>query len=151
MSGFFPFLTEAHESEELALAMLERRELVTSTTQGQPENADLHDALKENQTIESKQMEMISESQKKQEKTEETLQASVRFPRDEAFQRNMKNARLYTLLLLKRMEQKKKEKRTITQSVQNVIEWQRQDRENPPKDQWAAFARFYIRTHLLRG
>ena len=151
MFGFLSFRTKIDMASKISESIKNREDHEIFATQECQENPDLRDALKENQSMEQKQMQIISKNQEQQKEKEQALESSVRFPEDEAFRRKCENARLYTLLLLKRIEQKKKEKQVISQSVENVIDWQRQDHENPPKDQKTALARFYIRTHLLYG
>ena len=147
MFGFLSFRTKIDMDARIAKSIQDHEDHETFVAQERQENSELRDALKENQSMERKQMEIIEKDQTEQKAKEQALASSVRFPEDEAFKRKMENARLYTILLLKRIEQKKKEKQTIAESVQTVIDWQRQDRESPPKDEKAALARFYVRTH----
>ena len=106
---------------------------------------ELHNALQENQFLEKKQMEMINQDQKQQNKKEKALADSVRFPQDEDFQMKMKNAELYVRLLMEREAAKKEAEQSLMQSVQETINWQRQKWKNPAKNAQEAAARLYLR------
>ena len=132
MSGFFSFLTNVRQpvnSEKLK------------------KQEELHDALKENQLVEKKQMEMVSHDQEQQKATENALEASVRFPQEEEFQLKMKNAELYVYFLKEREATKKKDKENLMKSVRETIEWQRQKWRNPSRNRQEAAARLYLRMH----
>ena len=130
MFGFFSFLTKIHQPLDL-------------------EQVELHDALKDNQLMERKQMEIVLHDQEQQKATENTLESSVRFPQDEEFQLKMKNAELYVYFLKERQAQKKNNEQNLIKSVQETIEWQRQKWRNPPRNKQESAARLYLRLHSL--
>lgn len=143
MSNFFSFFTKVHQYARLARSMQEREDYEACMVQERQE--ELHDALKENQSMEKRQMKIVSQEQEQQKTKEKEMEGTVRFPRDEEFQLKMKNAEMYVRILLDREKQKKEEKEKLMQSVREAIEWQRQKWRNPVRSQQEAAARAYFR------
>ena len=155
MFDFLSFFSKIHLAANLAKRNQERHDYESCMTQEhqeeteQPRDAELHDALLENQSMEKKQMEIIAKDQEQQQRTELALQASVRFPAEEAFQQKMKNAEGYARILLERKAKEKRAKEIINESVQENLRWQEEQIKNPCDNGRVAAARLYLRFKSL--
>ena len=146
------FFSKLHLASGLAKQIQERQDHEACSVQEQQEeierrnNEELHDALQENQSMEKKQMEIISKDQERQRAVEQAIRASVRFPKEEAFQKKMKNAEGYVRMLLERKDKEIRAKEIINESVMETLNWQK---KVPCDNGRVEAARLYLRFRSL--
>ena len=144
------FFSKIHLASNLSKRSQERYDYVACMAQEQQENTELHDALSKNQSMEQEQMETVIKDQEQQKIIEQDIQKSVRYPKEEAFQRKMKNAEGYVRRLMTQSEIRKEIDKRIRADIEAVI-WRENHAISPdlPKD--VKNARTYWRQRLIAG